>query len=142
MSCGCQHTHKQKARTDRQKVISKQNHYSSELEETQIRYKITQLSDNGISITLSLIEDIELEAISQQQIMLEAIDRSISDEEVKKQIKPVLEAILRSQPQTVIKTYPKTVIQINMSRKKYENIGSPGVGNKILVDIKRDSTQV
>lgn len=112
------------------------------MEDTQIRYKITQLSDNGINITLSLIEDIELEAISQQQLMLEAIDRSISDEEVKKQIKPILEAILRSQPQTVIKTYPKTVIQINMSRKKYENIGSPGVGNKILIDIKRDSKQI
>jgi biotin-(acetyl-CoA carboxylase) ligase len=112
------------------------------LEDTQIRYEITQLSDNGINITLSLIEDIELEAISQQQLMLEAIDRSISDEEVKKQIKPILEAILRSQPQTVIKTYPKTVIQINMPRKKYENIGSPGVGNKILIDIKRDSKQI
>jgi hypothetical protein len=71
--------------------------------------------------------------------MLEAIDRSISDEEVKKQIKPILEAILRSQPQTVIKTYPKTVIQINMSKKKYEKIGSPAVGNKILVDIKADT---
>lgn len=135
-------THISKARSDRQKVISKQNYYSSELEDTQIRYKITQLSDNGINITLSLIEDIELEAVSQQQLMLEAIDRSISDEEVKKQIKPILEAILRSQPQTVIKTYPKTVIQINMSRKKYENIGSPGVGNKILIDIKRDSKQI
>lgn len=112
------------------------------MEDTQIRYKITQLSDNGINITLSLIEDIELEAVSQQQLMLEAIDRSISDEEVKKQIRPILEAILRSQPQTAIKTYPKTVIQINMSRKKYENIGSPGVGNKILIDIKRDSKQI
>lgn len=135
-------THTSNSRTDQQKVISKQNYYSSELEDTQIRYKITQLSDNGINITLSLIEDIELEAVSQQQLMLEAIDRSISDEEVKKQIKPILEAILRSQPQTVIKTYPKTVIQINMSRKKYENIGSPGVGNKILIDIKRDSKQI
>ena len=135
-------THTSNSRTDQQKVISKQNYYSSELEDTQIRYKITQLSDNGFNITLSLIEDIELEAVSQQQLMLEAIDRSISDEEVKKQIKPILEAILRSQPQTVIKTYPKTVIQINMSRKKYENIGSPGVGNKILIDIKRDSKQI
>ena len=44
------------------------------------------------NITLSLIEDIELESISQQQLMLEAIDRSISDDEVKKQIKPILEA--------------------------------------------------
>jgi hypothetical protein len=109
------------------------------LEDTQIRYKITQLSDNGINITLSLIEDIELESVSQQQLMLEAIDRSISDEEVKQQIRPILEAILRSQPQTVIKTYPKTVIQINMPRKKYEKIGRPLVGNKILIDIKPDT---
>ncbi len=109
------------------------------MEDTQIRYKITQLSDNGINITLSLIEDIELESVSQQQLMLEAIDRSISDEEVKQQIRPILEAILRSQPQTVIKTYPKTVIQINMPRKKYEKIGSPLVGSKILIDIKPDT---
>lgn len=109
------------------------------MEDTQIRYKITQLSDNGINITLSLIEDIELESVSQQQLMLEAIDRSISDEEVKQQIRPILEAILRSQPQTVIKTYPKTVIQINMPRKKYEKIGRPLVGNKILIDIKPDT---
>lgn len=109
------------------------------MEDTQIKYKITQLSDNGISISLSLIEDIELESVSQQQLMLEAIDRSISDDEVKKQIKPILEAILHSQPQTVIKTYPKTVIQINMPRKKYENIGSPSVGSKILIDIKTDT---
>jgi hypothetical protein len=124
---------------DWKKVISKQNYYSLELEDTEIKYKITHLSDNGINITLSLVEDIELESVSQQQLMLEAIDRSISDEEVKKQIKPILEAILRSQPQTAIKTYPKTVIQINMPRKKYENIGSPGVGNRILIDIKSDS---
>ena len=109
------------------------------MEDAQIRYKITQLSDNGINIILSLIEDIELESVSQQQLMLEAIDRSISDEEVKKQIKPILEAILGSQPQTVIKTYSKTVIQINMSKKKYEKIGSPVVGNKILIDIKADT---
>lgn len=109
------------------------------MEDSQIKYKITQLSDNGINITLSLIEDIELESISQQQLMLEAVDRSISDEEVKKQIKPILEAILRSQPQTVIKTYPKTTIQINMPRKKYEKIGSPSVGANVLIDLKPDT---
>jgi hypothetical protein len=99
------------------------------LEDSQIKYKITQLSDNGINITLSLIEDIELESVSQQQLMLE----------VKKQIKPILEAILRSQPQTVIKTYPKTTIQINMPRKKYEKIGSPSVGANVLIDLKPDT---
>ena len=107
------------------------------MEDSQIKYKITQLSDNGINITLSLIEDIELESVSQQQLMLEAVDRSISDEEVKKQIKPILEAILRSQPQTVIKTYPKTIIQITMPKRRYEIMGKPQVGETLQVDIKK-----
>ena len=127
MSCGCQY------------CLSHLTTQTLVKSNKQTKLLITQLSDNGFNISLSLIEDIELESVSQQQLMLEAIDRSISDDEVKKQIKPILEAILRSQPQTVIKTYPKTVIQINMPRKKYENIGSPAVGNKILIDIKPDT---
>jgi hypothetical protein len=62
--------------------------------ETQVRYKITQLTDNGITVTLSLTEDIELESVSQQQLMLEAVDRALTDAEVKQQLKPILEAIL------------------------------------------------
>ena len=57
-------------------------------------FKIKQLVDNGSNITLSLSEDVELETVSQQQMILEAVDRTVTDEEVKQQIKPLLEAIL------------------------------------------------
>jgi len=98
---------------------------------------IKQLVDNGSNVTLSLSEDIELEPISQQQMILEAVDRTVTDDEVKQQIKPLLEAILKSQPQTVIKTYHKTVIQITMPKRKYQIMGNPQVGEILQVDIKR-----
>ena len=62
--------------------------------------------------------------------MLEAIERAVTDKEVKQQIKPILEAILGSQPQTLIKTYSQTVIQITMPKRRYEKIGSPKVGEQ------------
>lgn len=102
-----------------------------------IRYKINQMIDNGVNVTLSLSEDVDLESVSQQQMMLEAIDRAITDTEVKGQIKPILEAILGSQPQTVIKTYSQTIIQITMPKRRYEMMGNPKVGDQLLVDIKK-----
>jgi hypothetical protein len=102
-----------------------------------IRYRINQMTDNGTNISLALSEDIELEAVSQQQMMLEAVDRAVTDKEVKEQIRPILEAILKSQPQTVLKTYSQTVIQITMPKKRYERIGSPRVGEKLLIDIRK-----
>lgn len=116
--------------------------YSYELEEESvIRYKISQMTDTGSNVTLALSEDIELENVSQQQMMLEAIDRAIGDKEVKEQIKPILEAILRSQPQTVIKTYSQTIVQITMPKRRYEKIGSPRVGDRLLIDIKKVNMQ-
>ena len=85
---------------------------------------------------MALSEDVELENVSQQQMMLEAIDRAIGDKDVKEQIKPILEAILRSQPQTVVKTYSQTIVQITMPRRKYEKINSPRVGDILLINIK------
>jgi hypothetical protein len=93
--------------------------------------------DNGMNVTLSLSEDVDLESVSQQQLMLEAIDRAITDTEVKGQIKPILEAILGSQPQTVIKTYSQTVIQITMPKRRYEMMGNPKVGDQLLIDIRK-----
>ncbi len=100
-------------------------------------FKIKQLVDNGSNVTLSLSEDVELETVSQQQMILEAVDRTVTDDEVKQQIKPLLEAILRSQPQTVIKTYPKTIIQITMPKRRYEMMGNPQVGETLKIDIKK-----
>jgi hypothetical protein len=94
------------------------------------------MTDNGVNVTLALNEDVELESVSQQQLMLEAIDRALPDKEVKEQIKPILEAILASQPQTVINTYSQTFIQITMPKKRYEMMGGPRVGDHLSIDIK------
>ena len=100
-------------------------------------YRINQMTDTGTTVNIALSEDVELEAISQQQMMLEAIDRAVTDKEVKEQIRPILEAILRSQPQTVIKTYSQVVIQITMPKKRYEKLGNPRVGDKLTIEIKK-----
>lgn len=99
---------------------------------------VKQLVDTGSNVTLSLTEDIELEPVSQQQMILEAVERTVTDNEVKQQIKPLLEAILKAQPQTVLKTYPKTVIQITMPKRRYEMMGKPQVGEILQIDIKRE----
>jgi hypothetical protein len=106
-------------------------------DDSTIRYRINQMTDTGSSVTLALSEDIELEPVSQQQMMLEAVDRAVTDKDVKDQIRPLLEAILKSQPQTVVKTYSQTVIQITMPKKRYEKIGSPHVGERLSIDIRK-----
>ena len=107
------------------------------MQEERIKYRINQMTDTGTTVNLALSEDIELEPVSQQQMMLEAIDRAVTDKEVKEQIKPILEAILRSQPQTLIKSYSQTVIQITMPKKRYEKMGSPHVGDRLIIDVRK-----
>jgi hypothetical protein len=102
-----------------------------------LRYRINQITDSGINVSLTLSEDLELETVSQQQLMLESIDRVITDKEVKDQVRPILEAILSSQPQTLVKTYAETIVQITMPRRRYEKIGSPRVGEQLLIDIRK-----
>lgn len=106
------------------------------MQDDSARFKITQMTDTGSSVTLALTEDVELEQVSQQQMMLEAVDRAIADKEVKEQVKPILEAILRSQPQTVVRTYSRTMIQMTMPKRRYEKLGSPRVGQVLTIDIK------
>jgi hypothetical protein len=106
-------------------------------DDDRIRYRINQLTETGANVSLALSEDIELESVTQQQMMLEAVDRAVTDKGVKEQIRPILEAILKSQPQTLVKTYSQTVVQITMPKKRYESIGSPRVGDKLLIDIRR-----
>jgi biotin-(acetyl-CoA carboxylase) ligase len=107
------------------------------MQDEPMRYRINQMTDTGVNVNLALSEDVELEAVSQQQMMLEAIDRAVTDKEVKEQIKPILEAILRSQPQTLVKSYSQTIIQITMPKKRYEKMGGPRVGDKLLIEIKK-----
>lgn len=105
--------------------------------EESVRYRINQITDSGVNVSLTLSEDVELETVSQQQLMLESIDRVITDKEVKEQVRPILEAILNSQPQTLVKTYAETIVQITMPRRRYEKIGSPRVGEQLLIDIRK-----
>ncbi|MFL6309255.1 MAG: hypothetical protein ACJ70Z_07075 [Nitrososphaera sp.] len=107
------------------------------MEDERVRFRVNQLTETGTNVSLALSEDVELEPVSQQQMMLEAVERAVADKDVKEQIKPILEALLRSQPQTLVKTYSQTVIQITMPKKRYERIGSPRVGEKLMVDIRR-----
>lgn len=102
-----------------------------------MRYRINQITDSGINVSLTLSEDVELETVSQQQLMLESIDRVITDKEVKEQVRPILEAILNSQPQTLVKTYAETIVQITMPKRRYEKIGSPRVGEQLLIEIRK-----
>lgn len=107
------------------------------MDNVSVKYKINQLIDNGSTVSISLIEDIELETVSQQQLMLEAIDRNLADKELKEQIRPLLEAIFQSQPQRIIQTYSKTTVQITMPRNRYLNMGQPKVGEFLNIDIKK-----
>jgi hypothetical protein len=106
--------------------------------ESVIRYKINQLIDTGMSVTLSLTEDVELEKVSQQQLILDSIDSLVTDKDVKQQVKPFLEAILKAQPQTVINTYTQTTIQISMPKRRYQKIGNPQVGDNLVLDIRKE----
>jgi hypothetical protein len=107
------------------------------MQEERIKYRINQMTETGANVSLALSEDVDLEPVSQQQMILEAVDRAVTDKDVKEQIKPLLEAILRSQPQTLVKTYSQTIIQITMPKKRYEKIGSPRVGDTLRIDIRR-----
>lgn len=106
--------------------------------ESVTRFRVNQLIDTGMSVTLSLSEDVELEKVSQQQRILDSIDNLMTDTEVKQQVKPFLEAILRAQPQTVVNTYPQTTIQITMPKRRFQTIGVPQVGDTLTIDIKKE----
>ena len=101
-----------------------------------VQYQIQQLVDNGQTVQLTLVEDVQTEPISQKQLMLDAINQKL-DPELKDQIAPFIEAILQSQPTIAIKSYAQTAITITMPKRRYERMGSPTVGQKLEINIKK-----
>src|SRR5438552_8868084 len=101
-----------------------------------IQYQIQQLVDNGQTVPLSLIKDVQTEPISQKRLMLDAINKKL-DPELKEQIAPFIEAILQAQPTVAIKSYAQTAITIIMPKRRYERMGSPSVGQKLEINIKK-----
>lgn len=101
-----------------------------------IQYQIQQLVDNGQTVQLTLMEDVQTEPVSQKQLMMEAINKKL-DPELKDQILPFLEAILQAQPTIAIKSYAQTTITIAMPKRRYERMGSPQVGQRLEINIKK-----
>lgn len=103
-----------------------------------VQYRIQQLVDNGQNVQLSLVEDVQLESISQKQLMLEAINKKL-DPELREQIAPVVEAMLQAQPTIAISTYAQTAITITMPKRRYQKMGNPSVGDKLEINIRKIS---
>ena len=99
-------------------------------------YKIHQIVDNGNAVQISLIEDVQTEPLSQKQLIIENVSKKL-DEETKKQVMPLLDAILQAQPTIRVKTYAQTNISITMPKNRYEKMGRPQVGDKLQVELTK-----
>ena len=99
-------------------------------------YRIQQIVDNGNAVQISLIEDVQTEPLSQKQLIVENVAKKL-DEDTKKQVIPLLEAILQAQPTIRVKSYAQTNISITMPKNRYEKIGRPQVGDKLEVELKK-----
>jgi len=99
-------------------------------------YKIQQIVDNGNAVQISLVEDVQTEPLSQKQLIIENVSKKL-DEDTKKQVMPLLDAILQAQPTIRVKSYAQTNISITMPKNRYEKMGRPQVGDKLQVDLKK-----
>ena len=59
------------------------------------------------------------------------------DSDTKEQVMPLLEAILQAQPNIKLKSYNQTLISITMPKNRYVKMGSPQVGEKLQVELKK-----
>ena len=101
-----------------------------------IGYKIQQINDNGQAVQMTLIEDVQTEPLSQKQLIMENVAKKL-DSETKNQVMPLLVAILQAQPTIKLKSYAQTTVSITMPKNRYKKMGSPQVGEKLQVDLKR-----
>ena len=99
-------------------------------------YRIQQIVDSGNAVQISLIEDVQTEPLSQKQLIVENVAKKL-DEDTKKQVMPLLEAILQAQPTIRVKSYAQTNISISMPKNRYERMGRPQVGDKLEVNLKK-----
>jgi len=99
-------------------------------------YRIQQIVDNGNAVQISLIEDVQTEPLSQKQLIVENVAKKL-DDDTKKQVMPLLEAILQAQPTIRVKSYAQTNISITMPKNRYDKLGRPQVGDKLELDLKK-----
>ncbi len=101
-----------------------------------VSYVVQQIIDNGNIVQLSLAEDVQLEPVSQKQLIMDSVSKKL-DPELKEQITPLLEAILQAQPTIKLKSYQQTTITITMPKKRYDRMGRPQVGEKLEINLKK-----
>ena len=99
-------------------------------------YRIQQIVDNNNAVQISLIEDVQTEPLSQKQLIVENVAKKL-DDDTKKQVMPLLEAILQAQPTIRVKSYAQTNISITMPKNRYDKMGRPQVGDKLELDLKK-----
>ena len=99
-------------------------------------YKVQQIVDNGNAVQISLVEDVQTEPLSQKQLIIENVSKKL-DSETKKQVMPLLDAILQAQPTIRVKSYAQTNISITMPKNRYEKMGRPQVGDKLQVELTK-----
>jgi len=99
-------------------------------------YRIAQIVDNGQVVQMSLVENVQTESISQKQMIMESVSKKL-DDATKKQVFPLLDAILQAQPTIKIKSYQQTSITITMPKNRYERMGRPQVGEKLDVNLRK-----
>ena len=99
-------------------------------------YRIHQIVDNSNAVQISLIEDVQTEPLSQKQLITENVAKKL-DDDTKKQVMPLLEAILQAQPTIRVKSYAQTNISITMPKNRYDKMGRPQVGDKLELDLKK-----
>ena len=99
-------------------------------------YKIQQIVDNGNAVQISLVEDVQTEPLSQKQLIIENVSKKL-DDDTKKQVMPLLDAILQAQPTIRVKSYAQTNISITMPKNRYDKMGRPQVGDKLQLDLKK-----
>ena len=99
-------------------------------------YRIQQIVDNGNAVQISLVEDVQTEPLSQKQLIIENVSKKL-DDDTKKQVMPLLDAILQAQPTIRVKSYAQTNVSITMPKNRYEKMGRPQVGDKLQVDLKK-----
>ena len=101
-----------------------------------VSYVVQQIIDNGNIVQLSLAEDVQLEPVSQKQLIMDSVSKKL-DPELKEQVMPLLEAILQAQPTIKLKSYQQTTITITMPKKRYDRMGRPQVGEKLEINLKK-----
>ena len=99
-------------------------------------YRVQQIVDNGNAVQISLVEDVQTEPLSQKQLIIENVSKKL-DDDTKKQVMPLLDAILQAQPTIRVKSYAQTNISITMPKNRYEKMGRPQVGDRLEVDLKK-----